>query len=126
MSEVRIEGRLGNDPESYTAGDSKFTVLSIAENRSRWDKEKKEWAQLETYWFDVICFGPVGDRAKLLKKGESINLLGYLKPREESIGSKKIRTISIFANKIQKVVPIMSSQPTDNLPNFDSDEAINF
>ncbi len=126
MSEVRIEGRLGNDPESYRNGDTNFTVLSVAENRSRWDRDKKEWIDLQTYWFDVLCFGRTGDKARMLKKGDSISLEANLKPREENIGNKKIRTISIFAKNIKKVVPITNEPIADGLPDFHSDEEINF
>lgn len=127
MSFTRLEGNVGNDPETKTTEKSTFTLLSIAENKSKFNKESNLWEKLDPEWFTVICFGKLGEKAKLLKKGDTVSIDARLSPITKEINGKKIKTINLSARKIQKIVHINgSSQIGDGLPDFFSDEEIPF
>ena len=127
MSVTRIEGNLGNDPEIKSTEKSNFTVLSVAKNRSRFNKENKTWESLEPDWFTVVCFGSLSERAKLLKKGDEVVIDARLSPVTKDINGTKVKTINLSARKIQKIAHLKgTSQIDDGLPDFHSDEEIPF
>lgn len=126
MALTRIEGNLGNDPESKTTEKSTFTILSIAENKSKFNKETNSWEKLEPDWFPVLCFGKLGERAMLLKKGDQVCIDSVVSPTTIEVEGKKIKTLNISARKIQKIARLQSSAQEDNIPTFDSNEPIHF
>jgi single-strand DNA-binding protein len=71
MNKVMIEGKLGGDAEVKTSGNGKtFITFSVAVNEGVTQDTKK------TTWFDVVVFGYEAEFAKLLKKGDSVFIIG--------------------------------------------------
>ena len=76
---VTITGNLTRDPEvKITGAGTTLATFSIANNRSYKDKND-EWVE-ETSYFDVTCWGQLGeDVAEVLEKGIKVQVTGRLK-----------------------------------------------
>lgn len=72
LNTLTIQGRLTHDPDLHAAADgAHFATFSIANDRD-YDRDK-------TDFYDVICFGKIGDFAcNFLSKGRCIVLRGHL------------------------------------------------
>ncbi len=126
MSKVKIIGRLGNDPETITSQKSVFTVLNIAENRDVYSKESQSWEKKDPYWFSILCFGDLSEKASDLKKGENIEIDAYLKPIKRKLGEKTYTFINVVAKKLSAPTKKVALPANNNLPDFYSDEEIDF
>lgn len=87
-----IEGRLGQDPERKTVGDTTVTTISVAVDES-W-KDKKGDKQKKTEWFEVNFWGESGDNiVKFFHKGDGIFVQGKTETRtyEDKQGVKQYR-----------------------------------
>jgi len=123
---VQIIGRLGAEPKNLQGNGSTFTIISIAENRARFDQASKSWQVLDANWFDVFCFGELETKAGFLKKGDEIKISGILKPVKHVVDGKNISSVVITAKRLWKISPLKETSWEDNIPDFDSDEEINF
>jgi single-stranded DNA-binding protein len=117
---IQLIGRLGAEPKTYQGDNSAFTILSIAENRARFDKETGAWQVLEPHWFDVFCFSPLDKKAYQLKKGDEIKISGTLKPVKHLVDGKNISSIVVHAKKIWKLAALSEKDWMDQVPDFDS------
>jgi len=102
VNEVRIAGRLGQDPEVRSFGkDQTVANLSIAVNR-RYKDEKGEW-QEKVDFVKVAAWGKTAEFSRdQLKKGSPVLVEGRL--RENTWTTKegeKRRSLQIEATKIQ-------------------------
>ena len=124
---VQIIGKLGNDPEGVSTDKSSFSIISIAENRSKYNRETKTWESLKPNWFDVLCFDGLGDLVKQLKTGDEVFISGSLSPVAKVINGKKITSLSIIARSVRKVIAFTrQSKIDDGLLDFFSNEEISF
>ena len=97
---VTVIGSIGKDPEvRYTVSGSTVVSFGIACNR-RW-KKNDEW-QEETSWFDVTCFGQMGENvAESCTKGTRVIVTGRLQQRswETDAGDKRSK-VEIIADEV--------------------------
>lgn len=78
--EIKVRGRLGNDPEVKTVGAENLPVVTFSLAHTPRSKKNGEWVDGDTQWFRVSMFGK---RAQALgqtaKKGDEVLVLGTLK-----------------------------------------------
>lgn len=102
VNRVHLVGRLGQDPEVRSLGQSgdNVTQFSLATSRkfNTRDGEKKE----STQWHKIQCFGPQGENcSRYLQKGSLVYIEGEIRYREyEQDGVKKYAT-DIYAQSVQ-------------------------
>jgi single-strand DNA-binding protein len=113
LNAVTLVGFVGADPEQRQArnGGAKFTVLSVATQRS-WKTTEDEWA-FKTEWHRVVVFRPrlAEHVATAIKKGSHILVEGelvsstYERPNGKSKKSAttKITSWSIRADVVRKL-----------------------
>src|SRR5690606_21303690 len=84
MHQIMLVGRATKDAEELeTKAGKKFAKFSVAVNEYK-GKDKEE----ETYFYDLLIFGPTSDGAvKAVKKGDIVTAMG--KPSVEAYISKK-------------------------------------
>lgn len=80
---VRIQGRLGKDPEIRTTQKGgQIVTLSVGVNKRKKDPKTNEYIS-KAQWFDVAVIRPqLVERAKKAKKGAHISLNGELEKEE--------------------------------------------
>ncbi|SRR5258708_23903880 len=109
---IRLKGFLGKDAETKAARNGKtFTILSLATKSSYKDKQTSEWVS-RTEWHRIICFNKPAEYAKVLKKGEYIDVEGELRSSEfdseAGMGKKKVtvkrRSWEVRASMVRKLV----------------------
>ena len=111
LNSITLVGFVGSDPEQRQAkGDgSKFTVLSIATQRS-WKNADDEWSS-KTEWHRVVVFRPLlAERvATTIKKGAHVLVEGslvsstYEQPNGKKAKTAKITSWSIRADVVRKL-----------------------
>lgn len=59
---LTITGRVAQAPKLCVSksNGSSFSVLTVAVNNQRYDKEKEVWVDTDTTFYDLVCFGPLG------------------------------------------------------------------
>ena len=123
LNSVTLVGFVGADPEQRQARNngSKFTVLSIATQRS-WKNAKDEWTS-KTEWHRLIAWGNLAKFAGTLKRGNHISAEGELRYRMISDeGNPKVerRLAKIHLAKIGKLD--RGEQLVDELPAVQTDD----
>lgn len=103
INEVRIAGRLGQDPElRYTASGVAVCTISIATSTRYQDKQSGEWKE-RTEWHRAVLYRKqaefVGQR---LKKGAQVYVEGELRTRKWQDNNGVERQITeVHASRIQ-------------------------
>lgn len=78
--EIRVRGRLGNDPELKTVGADNLQLVSFSLAHTPRSKKNGEWVDGETTWYRVVKFGAGAEAiAQTIKKGDEIIVIGTLK-----------------------------------------------
>lgn len=78
--EIRVRGRLGNDPELKTVGADNLELVSFSLAHTPRSKKNGEWVDGETNWYRVIKFGKGAETyAQTLRKGDEVIVIGTLK-----------------------------------------------
>jgi single-strand DNA-binding protein len=78
--EIRVRGRLGNDPELKTVGADNLELVSFSLAHTPRSKKNGEWVDGETNWYRVIKFGKGAEAiANTVKKGDEVIVIGTLK-----------------------------------------------
>ena len=78
--EIRVRGRLGNDPESKIVGADKIPVTVFSLAHTPRSKKNGEWVDGDTQWFQVAYFGKRAEAiASTAKKGDEVIVIGTLK-----------------------------------------------
>lgn len=78
--EIKVRGRLGNDPELKTVGAEKISVTVFSLAHTPRSKKNGEWVDGDTQWFQVAHFGKRAEAlAKAAKKGDEVIVIGTLK-----------------------------------------------
>lgn len=79
---LTINGRVTQEPKiryGKTTG-APFCVVSVAVNNDRFDKEQDRWVNLDTTFYELVCFGGLGANvAGSLKVGDPVVALGRFK-----------------------------------------------
>lgn len=84
INEVRIAGRLGQDPKlTYTANQVAVCTISVATNSRYRDKQTGEWKDRPTEWHRVILYRQHAEFAgQRLKSGAQVYVEGELRTRK--------------------------------------------
>ncbi|WP_192498705.1 single-stranded DNA-binding protein [Ornithinimicrobium pratense] len=79
---LTISGRVAQEPRirhGKTTG-APFCVVSVAVNNDRFDKEQEKWVNIDTTFYELICFGGLGANVVAsLKVGDPVVALGRFK-----------------------------------------------
>jgi single-strand DNA-binding protein len=81
---ITITGTLTRDPElRFLASGQSVTNMSVALNERWQDKKTKEWVDGEPSFFDVTCWGQLGENVcASLRKGQRVVVTGKMKQRK--------------------------------------------
>lgn len=78
--EIRVRGRLGNDPELKTVGADNLSLASFSLAHTPRSKKNGEWVDGDTNWYRVVKFGAMAEAlAQTVKKGDEVIVIGTLK-----------------------------------------------
>lgn len=78
--EIRVRGRLGNDPELKTVGADNLSLASFSLAHTPRSKKNGEWVDGETNWYRVVKFGASAEAiAQTVRKGDEVIVIGTLK-----------------------------------------------
>ena len=125
-NQVRISGFLGQDAKPITTEKSQFTSLNLAIPRYKKDHTTGQWEELKPEWIEVMAFDGVAEkRANFLKKGDRVEIDGFLKTITRDVDGKSIPFTKVIAKKIEKLAKIEDPAFSD-IPNFYSDELPQF
>lgn len=95
MNQIFLKGKAGQDAKtrSLTNGQS-MTTFSLATSR----KQKESWL---TQWHNIICFAKLADKSALIKKGDTVVVVGEFQTREfEGKDGIKKTTAQVLAREI--------------------------
>jgi len=99
---VTIVGNVTRDPEMrYTSGGRAVATIGVAVNR-RWKNQQSNDWQEETSYFDVICWGDLGENVvNSITKGARVMVSGRLEQRswETETGDKRSK-VEIIADEV--------------------------
>ena len=114
--EIKVRGRLGNDPELKTVADNlSLATFSLAHTPR--SKKNGEWVDGETNWYRVVRFGAGAEAiAQTVKKGDEVIVIGTLKMNNytDKNGVEKTQ-LEITASEIG-VVPKITKAKTQTQP----------
>ena len=78
--EIRVRGRLGNDPEYKTVGADSTPLVTFSLAHTPRSKQNGQWVDGETAWYRVAKFGGGAEAiAQTIKKGDEVIVIGSLK-----------------------------------------------
>ena len=78
--EIRVRGRLGNDPELKTVTADNLPLVTFSLAYTPRSKQNGQWVDGETNWYRVAKFGKNAETyAKALQKGDEVIVIGTLK-----------------------------------------------
>lgn len=114
MNTIKLSGNLGNDPEILKGSKGDFVVFRIAQN---FEIEDVKY----TDWYSIYCFKKAMTEAQTLKKGDLVVISGNVKPFIREINDKKIESLRIIANSVEKKEKLKSEKKFyDEIPDFSS------
>jgi single-strand DNA-binding protein len=109
--EIKVRGRLGNDPELKTVGADNLQLVSFSLAHTPRSKKNGEWVDGETNWYRVVRFGAGAEAiAHTVKKGDEVIVIGALKMNNytDKNGETKMQ-LEITASELG-VVPKMAKK----------------
>lgn len=111
--EIKVRGRLGNDPEVKIVGADNLPVVTFSLAHTPRSKKNGEWIDGDTQWFQVSMFGKraqaVGGTAK---KGDEVLVVGALKMNNYTDRSGQQKTgLEITASDIGLIPRIGRTEP---------------
>jgi len=78
--EIRVRGRLGNDPELKTVGADNLSLATFSLAHTPRSKKNGEWVDGDTNWYRVVRFGSGAEAvAQTIKKGDEVIVIGTMK-----------------------------------------------
>jgi single-strand DNA-binding protein len=78
--EIRVKGRVGNDPEIKFVTQEQLPLVTFSIAYTPRNKKGGEWLDGETMWFKVAMFGKKAEAiADSIKKGDEVLVLGSVK-----------------------------------------------
>ncbi|WP_446741933.1 single-stranded DNA-binding protein [Silvibacterium acidisoli] len=84
-NEIKLKGYVGKDAESFaTKNQSICVVFSLATKTGYKDKQTNEWVN-HTDWHRIVAFGKPAEYAKVLKKGNYVEVKGELRSTEREL-----------------------------------------
>jgi len=113
--EIRVRGRLGNDPELKTVADN-LQLASFSLAHTMRTKKNGEWVDGDTTWYRVVRFGTQAEAiAQNVRKGEEVIVIGTLKMNTytDKNGIEKTQ-MEITASEIGVVPKVIKTKPQPN------------
>lgn len=99
---VTLEGWVGNDPQSFSAGDAGLAKFRLGHTPRRFRRQTGEWEDGETQWFTVSAWRQLGEHCvRSIHKGDPVIVHGRLTQRTwqnkagEDVVSLEIDAISV-------------------------------
>lgn len=90
MNDVTLIGRLGQDPETKTVGETSVTKFSMATSQSYKDKDGNKIE--DTQWHNCECWGKRGEAiAQYVSKGQMLAVKGEVRYDEYETDSGEKR-----------------------------------
>lgn len=78
--EIKVRGRLGNDPELKTVGPDNTEIVTFSLAHTARHRKNGEWQDGETTWYRVARFGTSAQAIlENLHKGDEVLVIGALK-----------------------------------------------
>lgn len=114
--EVKVRGRLGNDPELKSVGADNLQLVSFSLAYTPRSKKNGEWVDGETNWYRVIKFGQGAEAiAQTIKKGDEVIVIGSMKMNSytDKNGVTK-NQMEITASELGVVPKIAKNKTTNN------------
>ena len=111
--EIRVRGRLGNDPELKTVGADNLQLVTFSLAHTPRSKQNGQWVDGETAWYRVAKFGKGAEAiAEQVKKGDEVLVIGTLKMNNytDKNGVTKLQ-MEISASEIGIVPRIRKDKP---------------
>ena len=109
--EIKVRGRLGNDPELKTSNNGvSYCTFSLAHTPRK--KVNNEWVDGETQWYRVVAFDKKAEQAAALHKGDAVILFGSVKMTNYTAkdGTEKYQ-LEVTANEIYAEIKAIKSAP---------------
>jgi single-strand DNA-binding protein len=101
LNEVKLIGRLGNDPEVKTL-DNGNKLVRVSLGTTEFWKDKNGEKQEETTWHSVTLFGALADNAeRILQKGSLVYISGKIKNKVVDKDGEKRKYTDITANEFK-------------------------
>ena len=97
MNRIDLKANLGQDPKPL--GDNGH-VFSLALSNDY--KKNDEWVKQDPTWIDVKCWRKLSEKARKLKKGDRVHVVGKLK-HEEYEGKVKHHVYALEIDKIDNM-----------------------
>ena len=117
MNEVKLMGRLGEDPKIITnEKGNTFAAFSMATSEMRYNKQTKESSE-HTDWHRVVVFDPeLVKTAGTLQKGASIAVTGKLQTRtwKGEDGRENRTTEVVLSGRQAQLTPMNQKQANSN------------
>lgn len=111
--EIKVRGRLGNDPELKTVGADNLELVTFSLAHTPRSKQNGQWVDGETTWYRVAKFGKGAEAiAQIVKKGDEVLVIGTLKMNNytDKNGVTKLQ-MEITASEIGVVPRINKAKP---------------
>jgi len=111
--EIRVRGRLGNDPELKVVGAESTPLVTFSLAHTPRSKKNGEWVDGETAWYRVAKFGLSAEPvAETLKKGDEVLVIGSLKMNTytDKNGAEKTQ-LEITASEIGVIPKVTRNKP---------------
>lgn len=120
--EIKVRGRLGNDPETKKVGADNLIVTVFSLAHTPRSKKNGEWVDGDTQWFQVAYFGKRAEAlGKATKKGDEVIVIGTLKMNKytDRNGVEK-SGMEITASEIGLVPKVERAQQTQSQGGWDT------
>lgn len=110
LNEVKLIGRLGNDPVVKIANAKNVATLSIATWENYFDGQ--EW-QTITEWHRVVLWDKAADHLDKLKKGDMVYVSGKIKTRKYKDPGTDVDK---YVTEIHGIIKALPKIQTENHP----------
>jgi single-strand DNA-binding protein len=112
--EIRVRGRLGNDPELKTVGTDNLQMVTFSLAHTPRSKKNGEWVDGETNWYRVVRFGAGAEAiAKTITKGDEVIVIGSMKMNNYTDKNGVTKTqMEISASEVG-IVPKIAKNKTE-------------
>lgn len=112
MANVSITGNISEPKLEFVGPQSKARLtFSVAENHSRYDKDKNEWITTGTTWYRVTIWDEFAENvANVLAKGDRVIIEGRSYTRSYEKDSEERTSFELHVNNIGKAIPKRAPQ----------------
>lgn len=102
-SQVTVAGNIIADPVQRvgSASGRPFVTFRVAANHHRWDRERGEFVQSHTNYYEVVAFGALGQNVfESMQKGSPVLVSGRLRVQEWENGEKRGTSVQVTADHV--------------------------